>query len=135
MENINRYYSKILIVDDSATSRMIIRRCLEMSGLDKSQYDEAEDPLVALDLVKLHQYDLIVTDLNMPRMDGMTFIKKLFQNPETAELPILVISSMDNDVLKKYLWSNNVKAIIHKPVSPETITEALLFIEKKEHRV
>ena len=70
-------YQRILIVDDSATSRMIVRRCFEIAGFKESAYLEAEDGLKAVSLLDKKKVDLILTDLKMPKMDGQIFIKKL----------------------------------------------------------
>jgi CheY-like chemotaxis protein len=116
-------YKVILLVDDSATSRMIIKRCFEMSGFQDSSFLEAEDGLRAMSYLKRERVDLIVTDLNMPKMDGSTFIKKLKLLEETRELPVVVISSMGNEQMEKELQEENVMGIIHKPISPEKVIE------------
>ena len=116
-------YKVILLVDDSATSRMIIKRCFEMSGFQDSSFLEAEDGLRAMSYLKRESVDLIVTDLNMPKMDGSTFIKKLKLLEETRELPVVVISSMGNEQMEKELQEENVMGIIHKPISPEKVIE------------
>ena len=67
---------KILIVDDSSTSRMIVRRCYEIAGLRKSKFFEVEDALKAISFLNETAVDLILTDLKMPKMDGSIFIKK-----------------------------------------------------------
>ena len=69
-------YKKILIIDDSATSRMIIRRCFEIAEFHNSRYYEAEDGLRAVSFLQENIVDLILSDLKMPKMDGNTFIKK-----------------------------------------------------------
>ena len=116
---------KILIVDDSTTSRMITRRCLEISGYLGLEYCEAEDGLKALAFLKENQVDLILSDLKMPRMDGTTFIRKLKTNDATKDLPVIVISSMGNDVTKKQLEEEGVAGVIKKPISPEKIRDTI----------
>ena len=115
----------ILIVDDSATSRFIIRRCFEMAGFLSAQYYEAEDALQALSFLQENMVDLILSDLKMPKMDGKPFIKKLKMKDGTKEIPVVVISSMGNDVTESQLLEAGVKAIIRKPLSPEKVVEAL----------
>lgn len=116
-------YNVILLVDDSATSRMIIKRCFQMSGFQDSSFLEAEDGLKAMSYLKREHVDLVVTDLNMPKMDGNTFIKKIKLLEETRELPVVVISSMGNEQMEQDLKSEGVLGIIHKPISPEKVTE------------
>ena len=84
----------ILIVDDSSTSRMIIKRCFEISGIDDSEYYYAGNGLEALDVVKNQEIDLIITDINMPKMDGSNLIKKLKSEESLKDIPIVVTSSM-----------------------------------------
>ena len=119
-------YNKILLVDDSATSRMIIKRCLIIAGYRDSQYYEVEDGLEALTFFEEENtVDLIVTDLNMPRMDGNNLIKKLNVNNKTKKIPILIISSMGDEVFPQELKSMGVKGVIQKPISPAKIIEIL----------
>lgn len=116
---------KIMIVDDSATSRMIIKRCFQMAGYQDSTYIEAEDGLKAMSNLNRTEVDLVVTDLNMPKMDGTTFIKKLRLMEKTQNLPVLVISSMGNERLETELANKGVMGILRKPMTPEKVTELL----------
>ncbi|HKK64550.1 MAG TPA: response regulator [Clostridia bacterium] len=116
---------KIMIVDDSATSRMIIKRCFQMAGYQDSTFIEAEDGLKALSNLNRNTVDLVVTDLNMPKMDGATFIKKLRLIDKTKQLPVLIISSMGNERLETELEEKDVMGILRKPMTPEKVTEVL----------
>ena len=118
-------YNNILIVDDSETSRMIIKRCFEMAGYQESTYYQAEDGLKALLHLQKINVDLVVTDLKMPKMDGHTFIRKLKVDEKTKRVPILVISSMGNEAIERELKNEGVMAIIRKPLSPAKVIEAL----------
>ena len=118
-------YERILIVDDSATSRMIIKRCLEIAGFQDSSFLEAEDGIDALSILEENDADLIVTDLNMPKMDGTNFIKKLKIKENCKEIPIIVISSTVSESSIEEYTEMGVKGVISKPVSPEKISAAL----------
>ena len=118
-------YKNILIVDDSATARMIMRRCFEIAGFHDTQYHEAEDGLKAVSFLQENKVDLILTDLRMPKMDGSTFIKKLKMKESTKEIPVIVISSMGNDVIESQLLEAGVKAIIRKPLSPAKVVNTM----------
>lgn len=115
----------ILIVDDSETSRMIIRKCFTMTGDENSTFFEAEDGIHALAVLGEKTVDLVVTDLNMPRMDGVTLVRKLRKGERTKDLPVVVISSMGNDHLDQELKSLSVTAIIRKPLTPAKVRDAL----------
>ena len=120
---------RILIVDDSTTSRMIIKRCFQIAGLRQAEYLEAEDGLKALEIVD-RGVDLILTDLKMPRMDGHTFVNKLRIHERTRDVPVIVISSMGSDVTEEQLKDMGVNAVIRKPVSPEKVIDALGVINE-----
>lgn len=117
----------ILIVDDSETSRMIIRKCLTMTGDEGADFFDAEDGIRALSVLADHGVDLVITDLNMPRMDGVTLVRKLRKGERTKALPVVVISSMGSDHLDQELRDLGVSAIIRKPLTPAKVREALNF--------
>ncbi|MCK4513757.1 MAG: response regulator [Spirochaetaceae bacterium] len=117
-------YKKILVVDDSATSRMIVRRCLEMAGYSDATFLEAGDGALALDLLEMNPVDLIVTDLKMPRMDGRTLVRKLQSNPATSDIPVLVVSSVAS-AEEHSAFGSNVVTAVQKPLSPAKLMHAL----------
>jgi CheY-like chemotaxis protein len=116
-------FKEVLIVDDSATSRMIIKRCFDIAGFHDVTYHEAEDGLKAITFLEENDVDLVLTDLKMPKMDGNTFLKKMRKKEKTKDVPVIVISSMGNDVLESQLIDSGVMAIIRKPLSPAKILE------------
>jgi two-component system, chemotaxis family, chemotaxis protein CheY len=119
-------FKHVLIIDDSSTSRMIIQRCLEMAGYEVGEFHYAENGLDALALLKgPTTMDLILTDINMPKMDGPTFVRKLKKEQTTGVALVLVISSVADSVVEAELRSNGVSGIIKKPVSPAKLREAL----------
>lgn len=111
----------ILIVDDSETSRMIIRKCFSMTGFEEATFLDADDGIRALSILADASVDLVVTDLNMPRMDGVTLVRKLRNGERTRNLPVVVISSMGNDHLEAELHGLGVVAILRKPLTPAKI--------------
>ncbi len=119
----------ILIVDDSCTARMMIRRCLEIAGYADAEFREASHGREALDLLRTHAADLVLTDLNMPEMNGRTLIRHLKSSPRFFSIPIIVISSITNDREENELRAHGVAAVIRKPLSPMTLREALETIE------
>lgn len=117
---------QVLIVDDSSTSRMIIQRCVEMAALEYSVFVQAENGMEALALLRERDdFNLILTDINMPKMDGQTFIKLLKNDLKTRKIPVVVISSIADGAFIDELLSIGVVAVIKKPVSPAKILEAL----------
>lgn len=115
----------ILIVDDSETSRMIIWRCLEICGWgDHSRFD-ASDGLQALQILLSTPIDCVITDLNMPRMDGLTLVKKITLTPKLQKPPIIVFSSLASAPLEEELKALGVRSVIHKPITPEKLCPVL----------
>lgn len=118
--------NNILIVDDSSTSRMIIQRCFQIAGYDTAKYFFAENGLEAFTVLQGEvPIDLVVTDLNMPKMDGENFIKKLKTIRDIGDLPIYVITSTADDQTEKELRDMGILGIIKKPVSPAKILEII----------
>ena len=116
---------QVLIIDDSSTSRMIIQRCVEMSAPEFGSFALAENGMEALAMLREGvRYDLILTDINMPKMDGQTFIKLVKNNAETKSIPVIVISSIADGAFVEDLKRLGVTAVIKKPVSPAKILEA-----------
>ncbi|MDF1567515.1 MAG: response regulator [Spirochaetaceae bacterium] len=115
----------VLIVDDSTTSRLIIRRCFNMAGYGEAEYIEAEDGISGLAELADRKFDVIVTDVNMPKMDGRTFIRKLALNGVTQAIPIIVITSQGDEATAASLMDAGAAMVLAKPVSPAKIVDAL----------
>ncbi|MFP4113901.1 MAG: response regulator [Spirochaetota bacterium] len=114
---------KILVVDDSSTSRMITKRCFETAAGRELTFLEACDGAEALSILHSEPVDLIVTDINMPKMDGMTFVWKVKMSKRLEATPIIVLSSMKNERIESALTGLGVGTIIQKPISPAKIAE------------
>ncbi len=114
---------KILIVDDSSTSRMITRRCFEMASTQPITFLEAPDGAAALTILQDNDVDLIITDINMPKMDGMTFVWKVKMNKRLENTPIIVLSSMKNERMENGLNGLGISCFIQKPISPAKVAE------------
>ena len=117
--------NKILIVDDSKTSRMMVRRCLEIAGITDAEITEAEDGRDALEQLNAAPVDLVLTDLNMPEMDGETLIRHVKASPKLTGIPIIVISSAAHEGNVEKLKSHGAAAVINKPMSPTAISDAM----------
>lgn len=116
---------RIIIADDSATARMFIKRCLEIVGLGDAEIVEAEHGKEALAAAKAEPADLLLTDLNMPVMDGETLVKWVKASPKLCDMPIVVITSAGNPAKEAELLELGAHRVINKPVSPPLIMEAL----------
>jgi len=115
----------ILIVDDSLTTRAIIRRVLVMSGLSLGEVYEAGNGQLALDLMREHWVDLVLADLNMPVMDGHQMIEAMASDPALRALPVIVVSSEGDRVVLESLAQMGVKQCIRKPFDPTLLRQVI----------
>ena len=123
---------KILIADDSATARMVIKRCLEIAGFQDAEYLEAANGQEVLNLLQQGPADLLVTDLTMPVMDGTELLRQVKQDSRFSSMAVLVISSAKNDAKEKELLEIGAFAVLPKPVSPAMLNQALgVFLPQK----
>ncbi len=119
---------RVVIADDSQTARMFIRRCLEIIGFDDAQFVEAENGREALALVKEEATTLLITDLNMPVMDGEMLLKWVRGNPRLSEVEVLVVTSAGNPAKESELVAMGARAVLRKPVSPTALRQKLEFL-------
>jgi two-component system, chemotaxis family, chemotaxis protein CheY len=122
----------ILIVDDSSTARMFIKRCLEISGCMDALFKEAADGSQALQILEQGPVDFIVADLNMPVLDGRCMLKQLKANPKTSAIPVVVITSASNYAANVELMSEGAYAVLSKPITPPMIISSLCALLKKQ---
>lgn len=116
---------RVIIADDSQTARMLIRRCLEIVGLGDAQFVEVNNGREALLELKTEGTDLLVTDLNMPVMDGELLLKWVKSSPKLCHLPVLVITSAGNAAKEAELLKLGAYGVLRKPVSPATLAQKL----------
>jgi two-component system, chemotaxis family, chemotaxis protein CheY len=108
----------ILVVDDSSTVRKFVSVSLSMQGF---HVVTAEDGMDALEKLPREPIDLVITDLNMPNMDGMEMIRTLRENPTFKELPIIILTSLNESELKKESQALGIHSFLNKPFSLEKV--------------
>ena len=111
----------VLIVDDSAAMRSFVRRVLDLSGLAVGQCIEAGDGREALDLLRREWVDVVLTDINMPTMDGEQFVRVLEADDELRSIPVLVVSTDRTESRVKQMLTLGAKGYVTKPFLPETL--------------
>ena len=111
-------YKKILVVDDSMTTRTMIKNILLNIGY---MVDAVLDGSEALVKLKLNHYDLIITDLNMPKVDGRRLIEQLKNDELYMDIPIIVMSSESKDNAHKLLKQNQIEGYISKDAFNQTV--------------
>ena len=108
----------ILIVDDEPMTRNLLRLMLERSGFT---IFEAEDGLKALDVVAEEPLDLLILDVMMPNMDGITVCETLRADIETADLPIILLSARTNPEAVRLGMQAGANRYLSKPISREEL--------------
>jgi two-component system chemotaxis response regulator CheY len=115
----------VLIVDDSPAMRGFIRRVLELSGLEVGLCLEASNGEEALSLLNNNWVDVVLTDINMPQMDGEELLRRISEHPLLRLTPVLVVSTDRTETRIQKLLTLGAKGYVTKPFSPETLREEL----------
>ncbi|MBB3290121.1 MULTISPECIES: response regulator [Rhizobium] len=110
--------ANILTVDDSASIRLTTRIALTNAGYSVT---EAVDGADGLDKLKSGNFDLVVTDLNMPNMDGLTMIRNLRQLPAYMGTPVIFLTTESDGDLKQQAKAAGATGWLTKPFDPETL--------------
>lgn len=118
----------ILIADDDPAIRMMLRMMLELDGFT---IHEAEDGLDALNQIEVHPPDLLILDVMMPRMDGVTLCKLLRERPETAVLPIIMLSGKVQPKAEREGLDAGANLYLHKPVPRATLQREIASLLEK----
>ena len=116
---------RILIVDDSPVMRAFVRRVIALSGLEVSSCLEAANGLEALELLHGETVDAILTDINMPQMDGEEFMRQLSQNEKLRTIPAIVISTDATAKRTERMMALGARGYVAKPFLPETLRAEL----------
>lgn len=111
----------ILIVDDSPVMRNFVRRVMRMAGFDEAEYLEAVDGGDALRRVRSTRVDLVLTDINMPRMNGEEFLAELHADPALRPIPTVVISTDATLDRRERMTALGARGYIAKPFAPEAL--------------
>ena len=117
----------ILVVDDIETNRYLLKEWLTKSGI---RVILAGNGCEALKACELKKPDLIITDIDMPVMDGIEATAKLKENPETTSIPIIVISASNMDDLPQDVFDD----FLLKPVNPGQLLDKIAKLLQKESR-
>ncbi len=124
---ISRESKRALVVDDSRSSR---RALIQL--LDQNDYviDEASDGLEAVKFLNQQAYDIIFTDLEMPQMSGFDLLREIRSRESYQAIPVLMVSSRDEDVFKEKARNLGVTDYLTKPVSEKQINGALCRLQE-----
>ena len=116
---------RVLIVDDSPAMRGFIRRVMQLSGFNCAACFEASDGAEALDVLNREWVDVILTDINMPRMNGEELVRRVEESEQLSSIPVLVVSTDATERRIRTMMSMGAKGYVTKPFVPETLREEL----------
>lgn len=125
--------TKFLVVDDFSTMRRIVRNLLKELGY--SNVDEAEDGASALAKLRSAQFDFVITDWNMPVMDGLTMLQQIRADPELAKLPVLMVTAEAKKENIIAAARAGASGYVVKPFTAATLDEKLAKIFEKLEKI
>jgi CheY-like chemotaxis protein len=114
---------RVLFVEDSEINRRVIKEMLRAGGVDMA---EAEDGQTGLNMIEAFDYDLVLMDLRMPRMDGMTAIRHIrARADDKASLPVIVLTADDGPSIDDDCHAAGADLVLHKPISMAGLFDAI----------
>lgn len=114
---------RVLVVDDSRMARNVIKRTIGNLGI--KLITEAEDGAQAIDLMRNNMFDLVITDYNMPSIDGLALTQFIRNESQQSHIPILMVSSEANDTHLSNVSQAGVNALCDKPFEPQLVKQLL----------
>jgi two-component system chemotaxis response regulator CheY len=116
---------RVLIVDDSSVMRKIMERSLRQAGLDIGHVVEAGNGIEALAAVREEPFDLILSDINMPAMDGLEFLRQLNKMDDAKGTPVVMVTTEGSETRVAEALSIGAKGYIRKPFTADQIKECV----------
>jgi two-component system chemotaxis response regulator CheY len=117
---------RALIVDDSSVMRKIVERSLRQAGLDPLVVHEAGSGLEGLDVLRAANVDLILTDINMPSMDGLEFVRQIKAQNLAVGVPVVMITTESSEEHVRQAILAGARGYIRKPFTAEQVKERVL---------
>ena len=123
----------ILVADDSGTMRQVIKKVVDMSGVPIGEFYEAANGLEALKVLEEQWVDVVLSDINMPQMDGMSFLKEMKANEVYKSIPVIFVTTEASEARMAEAQRLGVAGYIKKPFQPETIKAQLYAVLEKAY--
>jgi two-component system chemotaxis response regulator CheY len=120
--------SDVLVVDDSAAIRKILQRVLRQTGMAIRAIHEAGDGEEALTLLAQHSVNLILSDINMPKMDGLQLLASLKASPQWRNIPVVMITTEGGETKVAEAVKLGAAGYVRKPFTADQIKEKLVGI-------
>lgn len=118
----------VLIVDDSPAMRLVIQKILMASGFNAGQIFQASNGREALAVLEAEWLDLVLSDYNMPGMNGMELIEEMKQNEMMKAIPVVMITTEGSQQRIREFKEKGAAGYIKKPFTPEEIKQTLNLI-------
>jgi two-component system, chemotaxis family, chemotaxis protein CheY len=122
--------TRALIVDDSSVMRKIIERALRQAGLDPLVVREAGTGADGLEQLRTNPVDLIISDINMPTMDGLEFVRQVQAQKLAPGVPVVMITTESSEEHVKQAIQAGARGYIRKPFTAEQVKERVLPLLK-----
>lgn len=116
----------VLIVDDSAAIRKILHRVLKQAEVPLGEVHEAGDGIEALTALRTKKVDLILSDINMPNMDGLEFLGKVKSDAALKTVPVIMVSTEGSQTKVLEAVQLGAAGYVRKPFTPEQIKDKLI---------
>lgn len=116
---------RVLVVDDSPSMRFFIKRVMGASGLEVSECLEAGDGVEALEILDREWVDVVLSDINMPRMNGEEFVRRMAETGLTASVPVIIVSTDATAARQRHMASLGARGYLTKPFLPETLRDEI----------
>jgi two-component system, chemotaxis family, chemotaxis protein CheY len=120
--------ANVLVVDDSGVMRGMIKRTLMLSGLDIEAVYEAANGIEALAQMNAHSIGVVLLDINMPVMNGMTLLRRMRDDARLRDIAVVLATSEGSETRIAELMSAGARGYIRKPFHPEHVRDILLPI-------
>jgi two-component system chemotaxis response regulator CheY len=117
---------RALIVDDSSVMRKIVERSLRQAGLEPLVVQEAGTGIEGLEILRTVQVDLILTDINMPTMDGLEFVRQMKAQHLAEGVPVVMITTESSEEHVRQAIQAGARGYIRKPFTAEQVKERVL---------
>ena len=115
----------ILVVDDSKIIRTAIKKIARVAGVTDDRIHEAANGQEALDVLEKVWIDLVLLDINMPIMDGETFVVEKSKRPEFADIAVFIVSTEANEERLQRMKDLGVRGTLRKPFEPEDLCQVI----------
>ena len=115
----------VLIVDDSSTMRAVVKKAITVSGFDVGEYWEAADGREALRKLRSHWVDVVLTDINMPNLNGLELVVAMKGDDLLNTIPVIMVSTEGSEKKIQESLRLGASGYIRKPFHPEDIRTAL----------